>query len=667
MDWLKEKIGDILRQAWEKLKKWWDDFSWIDAIVAVGLTLIILPFQEISLLLSAPIFLVGIPQFDILLGILAWLGTCYLWFWIREVALVLLWLAAIRMSQVIRKAVRNVLGYHKTHGYWWMILVTMPARIVWDLLGAYGSKLLWRIVVTPIEERMKANSPKESFIWRRNRIKPRTRTVDTKNSLPPLSLKQPKVGKLVVENHLTPIGTIKTKEELVEAQATFLKTGKIPKGYRLHSDIRLVTDDGKVYSFAFPKATRDESMPVKTSQVFNSTKGHGTKLQKNVGIPAGQKGAVYIPSLPDKRAYGHGMSWVVSEDRALYWADGNLHIVRGADTFVVIQTTNGLLAFKKDPKLPSYRKEVKGRTWDFKDASRDADLGELLINNPELDMELKYPDHFHVLKIDKKGNQRLYSRRPAIRNGKDTDMPIDKSMHVPGLTFKKVPKKYWDSEIELGLYLDKDLPAAEAEQMGAAILNSHPAEAVAKQAKSGEFKAKIFRFRKLNGKDLSEADWATQRALVEKASQEVRPQGKLTWHVPKKFPKDAKLRRKALRQLERDQQEGVVFKDRKSLKSWKYKFLKTSDRRIVGVKPIKSDSKKGAGALLLEDGSTVNVRYVPVPGLYEDPSKSTDAFRDWALKHQDSLVGLIAEIEHEDTPDGQKLQTPKLMAIRRGY
>lgn len=653
VNWLKEMACDLLSWGSEVIHDWWEDFHWYDALVALGLVVVLLPFEEIALLLSAPIFLTGIPQIDLILGIGAWLGVTYLWFWVREVGLVLLWFAGVRISQVVRKSVKCVINWHQTHGRWWLIPITVVCRVFWDLLGAYGSKLLWKLVVHPLEEGIRKNSPEEAFFWRRKRTdmskppptkgkkrKPKAKE-KLKDALPPIRAKEPRVGQGVVEFHLTPIGTVRSKEELVHAQATYLNTGRVPKGYRLHSDIRIKAD-GKVYSFAFPKAKRNQILPVK-NQVFNSTDGHGTKLMKNEGIPAGKQNAVFIPS-GTKRAYGHGLSWVVDERDVLYWAgDNNLHLVWGADTYVTIQTKNGLLMFRKDPKLPSYTKVVKGRSWDFKDISGKDEEFEAILKNPNARIERKYPDHFHVMVVDKEGHVNLYSRRASV-----TGEAIDKSLHVPHLSHIKVPSKYWDSEFEVGLYMDKSMPAVEAEQLGAGILNSYPARAVQLQEKHGQLKLKLFGMRRHQDKSFDITDRNYQEPLLAQASRDVRPDGKLIWHIPKQWPKDAKLRQAEYRKALSNREEGQVIWLNGGIK---HKPELHADLKVVEVN-ASTNLLQGAGSFTAEDRQGVKSRVaLPVP----------HAVRRDLWSKRDELVGRSIEVKHRDTPSGQALQDARFV------
>ncbi len=633
MNWVWNQIKKVWSWTRDKVLGWWHKLKWYDLVIATCITILLLPLEEVALLLSAPVILTGIPQIDLVLGICTWLGTVFVWSWVREVGMVLVWLAGVRISQIIRDSCARDWLWHRKNGLWWLMPITMVLRAIWDLIGAFGSRLIWRYVATPIEDIIKANKPENPW-----HLKPPPKTGGQRKKRKPkqikshLSVQRVQQGKGIVEFHLTPRSGTRSKEELVKAQATFLHTGKIPKGFRLHSDIR-VSMDGKVKSMAYPKAKLNSYLPKKRSLVIDSSAGHGNGI-KNAGEHIGQKDAVYIPP-----GYGHGISWVAEEQDILYWTNqGNLHTVWGEDVFVTIQTDKGLLMFKKDEKLPSYTSVVKGRSWNFKDIS-GKDEFEALIANPNARIERKYPDHFHVMIVDKEGQVKLYSRRPSV-----TGKSIDKSLHVPHLSHIRVPKKYWDSEFEVGLYMDKDMPAVEAEQLGAGILNSHPARAVKLQQEQGQLKLKLFGARKLRGKKLSVLDRDVQESILHEASEDVRPDGKLIWHIPKQYPIDAKLRQQEVHKALKAKEEGQVIWVNGM--AYKHKPEFHSDLKIVAINRS-TNARQGAGSFVGRDPNGVESRIsLPVP--------HSTRREFWA--HRDDLIGRSIEVKHRDTPEGQALQ-----------
>ena len=637
-------IQTQVKKAWgwvrDKVLGWWKKLRWYDVVIATVITVLLLPLEEVALLLSVPIILTGIPQIDLVLGIFTWLSTVFVWYWVREVGIILVWLAGVRISQVIRDSCARDWSWHKENGLWWLMPITMLLRAIWDLIGSIGSKLIWRYVAQPMESRIKALRPKNPYFILKPPPKPRgkRRKPKSKAIKSHLSVQQVRRGRGVVEFHLTPRSGTRSKEELAKAQATFLHTGKVPAGYRLHSDIR-VSMDGKVLSMAYPKAKLGSYLPKKRSLVIDSSAGHGNGI-KNDGEHIGVKGAVYIPP-----GYGHGISWVAEEKDILYWTNqGHLHIVWDEDVFVTIQTDRGLLMFKKDIQLPSYTKVVKGRSWDFKDISGKDSEFEALMANPNARIERKYPDHFHVMVVDKEGQVKLYSRRPSV-----TGKSIDKSLHVPHLSHIRVPEKYWDSEFEVGLYMDKDLPAVEAEQLGAGILNSYPARAVKLQEELGQLKLKLFGARKLKGQDLNILDRDIQEPLLAQVSREVRPDGKLIWHIPKQWAKDAKLRQVEYRSALSNREEGQVIW--LNSQAYKHKPEFHSDLRIVSVNQS-TNPRQGAGSFVGRDPSGVKSHIsLPVPH-----SRRREF---WA--NRNDLVGKQIEVKHRDTPVGQALQDARFV------
>ena len=637
--WIWHKAKDALGWVRDQVRKWWKKLRWYDVVIATVLTILLLPLEEVALILAAPAFLTGIPQVDLILGIVTWLSTVFVWYWVREIGVVLVWLAGIRISQVIRDSCARDWSWHKENGLWYLMPITMPLRAIWDLIGSIGSKLIWHFMAHPIENRIRAMRPENPYLILRPPPKPRGRRKPQPKPKPIRSgVQQVQRGKGIVEFHLTPRSGTRSKEELIKAQTTFLRTGRVPKDYRLHSDIR-IQQDGKVLSLAYPKAKKDQYLPVKPALVIDSSTGHGNGI-KNVGEHIGTKGAVYIAP-----GYGHGISWVAEEADILYWTNQkHLHLVWGEDVYVTIQTDKGLLMFKKDIQLPSYTKVVKGRSWDFKDISGKDKEFETFVLNPKARIERKYPDHFHVMVVDKEGQVKLYSRRPSV-----TGKSIDKSLHVPHLSHIRVPKKYWDSEFEVGLYMDKDLPAVEAEQLGAGILNSYPARAVKLQEEQGQLKLKLFGARKLKGQDLNILDRDIQEPLLAQASREVRSDGKLIWHIPKQWPKDAKLRQTEYRSALFNREEGQVIW--LNSQAFKHKPEFHSDLRIVSVNQS-TNPRQGAGSFVGRDPKGVESRIsLPVPH-----SRRREF---WA--NRDDLVGKSIEVKHRDTPAGQALQDARFV------
>lgn len=659
------KVSRLAEKARVAIKNWWSGVRWYQVVLGLGLAVLIIQFEPLALALAVPVIMTGTPQWDVLLGVGTLWASIAFWVYAREMVFVCLFFACIRVVQVSEQSIKDTLAWHRIKGKWFWLLVpaTIIGRLTWDLLGAYGDRILHR-VLNFVEVRIRRNAPKDPWVLRRfwNRKQSFGIAIRTKNRAWPKG-KIPVVGKAVVELHFTPRkGRNPSRQELILAWKRWKKSGVIPKGYRVHSDIRFKVGD-KLWAFAYPKATRKRFLPTSRHQVIQVDAKHGDNL-KNQGQRLA-KGSVYIAS-----GYGRGISTVVDERPVLVWSgDNGLHLAWGEKRFVLIKSQKGILMFPKAEKLPSFSR-IKGRTFDFRDATRDPKLAKMLIEDRNMVMELKYPDHFHVMVIDDKGRIRLFARRPAIRNGKTTNVPVEKTLHVPELSSMRVSKKYHNSVIELGLYLDKDLPAVQAEQLGAAILNSSPAKAVETQKKLGALKAKAYRFRKLNGQE-TDLDWEEQRRLVEGFSRDTKQNGKLLIHIPKKFSMDAKSRKAILKGLKKRKAEGVVFKERNGKKAFKLKFILTSDVRFAGVESLVDKNGKvhrdQAGAIQLADGSRIAVRYVPIPGAYEDPKASTPKFRRWLAKNASNLQkeGWICEVEHEDTPKGQKLQSGKLIAWRK--
>lgn len=619
--WGIDAVGSLLSKGVDAVKSWWKQVSFWDLALAAGVTYLVLPLEELALMLSVPGLATGIPQFDLLLGAATWLATVFLWTWVREVAVGLAFIGALKVVRSARLAAKRMWDFHKTRSWlaWILFPLTASLAIAWDLLGSIAGQMLQKFAIDKGEEHIKGSAPKTPYFMTRV----------------PVAITKPKTFReeCVIEEHFTPRSEDIGEQELLEAYRKYQKTGDVPQGFRVHQDLRIKMN-GKVQSFAMPKGLENKTL------VVDSTAGHGTKLMANKVDSRG------ICSRPGE--YGFGISKVLDRRPVRTWnGNGHLHLLYKDDVFAFIPKEKKYLLVKKG-RIPY---SLTGdRTWKGKNISLDKTRIEEILRNPDYMLKVKYPDAMCKMIVDKDGYARIFSRRPMVIDGKVTDVPIEKTWHVPNLPRMK---KYRNSKFEIGLVLNKRGSAIEREQALAAILNSYPAEV------EGNIIIKLWRVEKLGKQDMSNLSWEDQTTLTKRISKDFRPNRKLFFHIPKDLPKRYEARIKALEAMRKAKEEGTVAELGDQF--LKIKFVNIDTAKIIGVKRI-STGAKAAGALIVEDmtstGTPIPIKQVP--GL---PDLVLQELREWVWSKQDAMKNKTVTFGYEDTPEGQHYQTPYLIAI----